>query len=87
MDAFEQALAYVIGHEGRCNAGECRGTNWGISAAAYPQLDIRALTLAQAGEIYRRDYWDRAICPQLPPPLALPVFDAAVSNGVGRAVR
>lgn len=102
MDAFEQALAYVIGHEGRytalasdpgnwtggrCNAGECRGTNWGISAAAYPRLDIRALTLAQAGEIYRRDYWDRASCPQLPPPLALLVFDAAVNNGVGRAVR
>jgi lysozyme family protein len=102
MDAFEQALAFVIGHEGgytaivsdpgnwtggRCGTGECRGTNWGISAAAYPQLDIRALTQAQAGEIYRRDYWDRAGCGQLPPPLALLVFDAAVNNGTGRAVR
>jgi lysozyme family protein len=102
MDAFEQAFAFVIGHEGgysagsadpgnwtggRCGVGECRGTNWGISAAAYPQLDVRALTQAQAAEIYRRDYWDRAACGRLPPPLALLVFDAAVNNGVGRAAR
>ena len=102
MDAFEQAFAFLIGHEGkytaiasdpgnwtggRCGAGECRGTNWGISAASYPQIDIRGLTQAQAGEIYRRDYWDRAGCGQLPAPLALLVFDAAVNNGVGRAVR
>ncbi len=102
MDVFEKAFAVVVGHEGgygaepadpgnwtggRCGVGECRGTNWGVSAAAYPQLDIRALTRAQAEEIYRLDYWDRAGCGQLPPPLALLVFDAAVNNGVGRAVR
>lgn len=102
MDVFEQAFVFVVGHEGgygavptdpgnwtggRCGAGECRGTNWGISAASYPQLDIQALTKSQAEEIYRRDYWDRAGCGRLPPPLALLVFDAAVNNGVGRAVR
>jgi len=101
MEAFEQAFAIVIGNEGgytanaadpgnwtsrRCGVGECRGTNWGISAAAYPQLDVRALTVAQAQEIYRRDYWDRTGCSRLPPPLALLVFDAAVNNGVERAV-
>ena len=102
MDAFDQAFGLVISAEGgysanqadpgnwtggRCGMGECRGTNWGISAAAYPQLDIHALTEAQAREVYRRDYWDRAGCGQLPPPLALLVFDAAVNNGVGRATR
>ena len=102
MDAFEQAFGFVIGLEGgysanqadpgnwtggRCGMGECRGTNWGVSAAAYPQLDIQALTQAQAKEIYQRDYWDRAGCRHLPPPLALLVFDAAVNNGAGRAVR
>lgn len=101
MDAFDQAFGYVIAHEGgytnvaadpgnwttgRCGQGECRGTNWGISAASYPQIDIRGLTEAQAGAIYRRDYWERAGCDRLPPPLALLVFDAAVNNGVGRAV-
>jgi lysozyme family protein len=102
MDAFDQAFGFVLGSEGgytsnqadpgnwtggRCGAGECRGTNWGISAAAYPQLDIRGLTETQAKEIYQRDYWDRAGCGGLPPSLALLVFDAAVNNGVDRAVR
>jgi len=101
MDAFEQAFAFVIGHEGgysansadpgnwtggKCGIGECRGTNWGISAAAYPQLDIRILTPAQAANLYRRDYWDHAGCGALSPALALLVFDAAVNNGVMRAV-
>jgi lysozyme family protein len=102
MDAFGQSFAIVVQHEGgyssnpsdpgnwtggQCGAGECRGTNWGISAAAYPQLDIHGLSEQQAGEIYRRDYWNAAQCDKLPPSLALLVFDAAVNNGVGRAVR
>jgi lysozyme family protein len=102
MDTFEQAFKVVIGHEGgytanpadpgnwtggRCGVGSCHGTNWGISAAAYPQIDIASLTLQQAQEIYRRDYWDRAQCGKLPAALALLVFDATVNNGVGRAIR
>jgi len=102
MDLFEQAFKVVIGHEGgytanpadpanwtggRRGIGACRGTNWGISAAAYPQLDIASLTLEQAQEIYRRDYWDRARCGNLPPALALLVFDATVNNGASRAIR
>lgn len=102
MDAFEQAFKVVVGHEGgytantadpgnwtggRCHAGDCRGTKYGISAAAYPQLDIAGLTLAQAQDIYRRDYWDRVQCGKLPASLALLVFDAAVNNGVARAAR
>jgi lysozyme family protein len=102
MDAFEQAFKVVVGHEGgytanpadpgnwtggRCGAGACHGTNFGISAAAYPQLDIAALTLEQAQDIYRRDYWDRVQCGKLPASLALLVFDAAVTNGVARAAR
>jgi lysozyme family protein len=102
MDAFEQAFKVVVGHEGgytantadpgnwtggRCGTGECRGTNWGISAAAYPQLDIASLSLTQAQDIYRRDYWDHLQCDKLPPGLALLVFDAAVNAGVGKAAQ
>ncbi len=102
MDVFARAFAVVIGEEGGWSAeradpgnwtggavgsGALRGTKFGISAAAYPTLDIAALTLAEAQAIYRRDYWDRVRGDELPPPLALLVFDAAVNNGVGRAAR
>lgn len=102
MNVFDEAFKTVIGSEGgytdnpadpgnwtggRCGAGECRGTNWGISAAAYPDLDIKGLTQADASTIYRRDYWDPVVADRLAAPLALLVFDAAVNNGVGRAAR
>ncbi len=100
MAAFEQAFAHIIGNEGgftnnpadpgnwtggRPGQGECRGTKYGISAHAYPDTDIAALTLEDAQTIYRRDYWDRLEADSLPPPLALLAFDAAVNNGLGRA--
>jgi len=102
MSAFERAFGVVVGEEGGftadpadpgnwtggvCGRGECRGTRYGVSAAAYPALPIASLTLEAARAIYRRDYWDRIGGDRLPPPLALLVFDAAVNNGVGRAVR
>ena len=37
-------------------------TKYGISKKAYPDLDIPNLTIAQAMEIYRKDYWDRCKC-------------------------
>ncbi len=102
MNTFEQAFAVVIGHEGtgdadpndpgnwtggRVGAGMLAGTRYGISAHAYPAMDIANLTLADARAIYRRDYWDRVSGDALPPPLALLVFDAAVNAGVGAAAR
>ena len=102
MTPFEHAFAVVVGHEGgydatradpgnwtggAVGAGELRGTKFGISAAAYPNLDIAGLTQDQAAAIYRPDYWDRVRGDALPPALALLVFDAAVNNGVDRAAR
>jgi lysozyme family protein len=102
MTPFEHAFAIVVGHEGGYDAtradpgnwtggavgvGELRGTKFGISAAAYPKLDIAGLTQDQAAAIYKPDYWDRVRCDDLPPQLALLVFDAAVNNGVDRATR
>ncbi|MEX8191582.1 glycosyl hydrolase 108 family protein [Comamonas guangdongensis] len=40
--------------------------------AGYPQLDIKSLTLADAKVIYRRDYWNRAHCDELPHGVAFP---------------
>ena len=101
-DVFAQAFAMVVGHEGgycnegndpgnwtsgRVGSGQLIGTKFGISAAAYPTVDIANLTLADAQMIYRRDYWIKSAADRLPPALALLVFDASVNNGVGRAAR
>jgi lysozyme family protein len=62
------------------NGGE---TNFGISKAAYPHLDIKRLTAEQAKEIYRRDYWDKINGDAIPDQrIAEMLFDAAVNHGV-----
>jgi lysozyme family protein len=101
-DAFAAALAIVLAHEGGYQAmpddpgnwtggkiglGMLRGTKFGISAAAYPTLDIAALTETDAAAIYRRDWWDRFGLARLPPALAGKLFDAAVNIGIENAVR
>lgn len=72
---------------GRVGEGELKGTKYGISAMAYPHLDIKNLGWGEAKEIYRRDYWQVAGCDKLPPRLALVVFDAAVNHGPKAAVK
>jgi lysozyme family protein len=100
MSTFEQAVEIVLHYEGgysvdpddpgnwtggRVGEGALRGTKFGISAAAYPDEDIAALSRERAGALYRRDYWETIAGDALPPPLALLVFDAAVNNGTHRA--
>jgi lysozyme family protein len=90
MSAFDQAFEIVVGHEGGYvdNPNDPGGrTKYGISARSYPRLDIGSLTLDAAKEIYQRDFWNKAGCDLCDPGLALIVFDAAVNNGVGQAVR
>jgi lysozyme family protein len=99
---FDRAFDLVIGHEGGYTSnpndpgnwtggavgkGECKGTKYGVSAASYPTLDIKNLTLAEARDIYHRDYWTAAHCPELKPRVAFVMFDCAINNGVGRAIR
>jgi lysozyme family protein len=70
---------------GEKGKGELRGTKYGVSAAAYPHLDIKNLNITQVREIFYRDYWRAAGCQLLPGRLALCVFDAAVNHGVHAA--
>lgn len=65
---------------GKVGYGEMRGTKYGISAKAFPTLDIKNLTLAQAKEIYSRDYWNKML--KADPILNLIAFDCAVNQGV-----
>jgi lysozyme family protein len=87
---FDACFNKLIVHEGGyVNDSRDPGseTKYGISKRAYPQIDIKTLTLADAKAIYKRDYWDRAQCDQLPSQLAYLVFDAAVNSGIGQAIR
>ncbi|MBW4089878.1 MAG: hypothetical protein HIU82_02045 [Proteobacteria bacterium] len=72
---------------GAVGAGELRGTKYGISAAAYPTLDIAALTISVAAALYRPRYWDVIAGDALPWPVALIAFDCAVNQGPGIAAR
>lgn len=65
--------------------GELKGTNFGISACSYPELDIKNLSMTQADEIYYKDYWLASGADKLPWPYCLVVFDTAVLHGVGAA--
>jgi lysozyme family protein len=60
MASFDIAVEIVLKNEGGYSEnpddpGGC--TNFGISQRAYPDLDIKDLTIEQAKEIYLRDYW------------------------------
>jgi lysozyme family protein len=88
MATFDAAIDFVLSNEGGLSnaAGDAGGlTNYGISQAAYPNLDIKNLTREAAGAIYRRDYWRYdAINSQR---VATKLFDAHVNMGPVRAGR
>ena len=87
---FDQAFDALISHEGGyvCDPRDPGGeTKFGISKRAYPNVDIKALTLEQAKSIYKSDYWDRSQCDSLPPVVAFQVFDTAVNSGIGQSIR
>lgn len=85
-DAFEK----VIGHEGGYvnNPNDPGGeTKYGISKRSYPDEDIAGMTLTRAKEIYKRDYWDKCRCDELPHPVDFYTFDAAVNSGCTRSIK
>lgn len=88
-DYFDGICDLVIDCEGgyvfdpRDPGGE---TKFGISKRAYPKLDIKNLTRAQAKEIYAQDYWKKHHIDQLPHPISAFVFDMAVNQGPKTAI-
>lgn len=89
MTAFEKAVAIVLDHEGGFvdNPADKGGpTKYGISHRSYPDLDIAALTLERARAIYFRDFWEPLQANDLPEPIAIVLFDAAVNMGQSAAV-
>jgi lysozyme family protein len=87
---FDDCFRRLIDHEGGYvdnNSDPGGETKFGVSKRAYPDLDIKNLSIEQAKAIYKRDYWDRAKCDLLPSVVAFQVFDTAVNSGIGQSIR
>lgn len=87
---FDEAFKIVIGHEGGyVNHPSDPGgeTKFGVCKRAYPNEDIKNLTLERAKAIYRRDFWDVIHADEIPKHVRFAVFDAAVNSGVKQAVK
>lgn len=67
--------------------GHCGGTKYGISQSSFPTLVITDLTVDEAKAIYRTFYWSHISGDDLPPGVALLVFDGAVNQGVRTSSR
>jgi lysozyme family protein len=89
-DPFETAVDFILDVEsGLVDDPSDPGglTKFGISQRAYPNLNIRDLTIDGAKALYRHDYWDRCSCDKLPAGISFVLFDAAVNQGVTASIR
>ena len=90
LKTFDEIIEQVLEHEGGYvddptdSGGE---TKYGISKRAYPDEDIKALTVEKAKELYKRDYWDRFKVDRLPDRIRHIYFDMCVNMGGGRATK
>jgi len=103
MSDFDKAVAFVLdsecvfqkGHHGNFdfvmseNVKGDRGglTKFGIDHRSHPDVDIENLTLEQAKEIYRTEYWLKGLCDKMPWPVSFAHFDACVNTGIGQAAK
>lgn len=72
---------------GEIGSGILKGTNKGISAAAYPNEDIAGMTDERALFLFKRDYWDKCGLDSNPlKHLNLFIFDCAINQGVSVAL-
>ena len=90
MKNFNEIIEKVLEHEGgyvndpKDLGGE---TKYGITKRFYPDVDIKNLTVEQAKEIYKKDYWDRNRVESLPQNLWHIYFDMCVNMGKRTAVK
>ncbi len=87
---FAQIIPMILKREGGYvnDPSDMGGeTRYGISKRSYPDMDIRNLTVQQATEIYRKDYWVPSRAERLPEEIREDYFDAVVNHGQGNAVK
>lgn len=87
---IENFLKHLFGNEGgyvndpNDPGGE---TKFGISKKSYPNVDIKNLTIAQAAEIYKKDYWNPKYGELRNIQLAFKLFDLGVNMGVKTVIK
>ena len=90
MKDFNEIIKKVLEHEGgyvndpKDLGGE---TKYGITKRFYPDVDIKNLTIEQATDIYKSDYWDKNKVESLPQNLWHIYFDMCVNMGKRTAVK
>jgi lysozyme family protein len=86
---FLAAVERVLANEGGYSSSPADpggATKFGISARAYPELDIATLTRDAAVKIYWSEWWLRFGFAQLPAAIAAKTFDLAVNMGAANAI-
>lgn len=91
---FTDSLKEVLKHEGgyvnhpKDPGGE---TNFGITVKVARDNgylgDMRTIPMTVVESIYKRKYWDKVKCDQMPESVRYPLFDYAVNSGPGAASR
>ncbi len=97
-DNFEHCLKMLLHHEGGfVNHPKDPGgmTNLGVTKKVYDawigrestEAEMRALTPADVGPIYKKNYWDKVRGDDLPAGVDWAAFDWAVNSGTGRPAK
>lgn len=98
MSNFDECLAVILRHEGGYvdHPNDPGGaTNMGIThktlsewrGVAVSKRDVEALSVAEAGAIYRANCWNAIRCDDLPAGVDLAVFDFGVNSGTSRSAK
>ena len=96
---YETSLDVILSFEGGYSdhpSDPGGATKWGITHIALAEwrgvnsvskIQVQGMDAEEMRAIYRARYWDACRCDELPAGIDLAVFDCAVNQGVGRAVR
>jgi len=90
LDKYLKAVEFVLEMEGVFSdeLSDLGGkTKYGISAKAYPDIDIVNLRKSQALKIYYDDYWMMLRCNDVTESLATVLFDTGINCGVGSSAK
>ena len=95
---YPSALKHVFKYEGgyvdhpldpggATNMGITRRTLARYRRRDVDKSDVRLLSIEEAGDIYRKLYWEPCHCDVIPSGIDFALFDCAVNQGVSRAIR